>query len=126
MARRDARHVMDNHQGDGRQAALVDELGALATTALTDVEKVLRDDDSDGGHTDSDSESAPESDAEVVMLEEFFATGAHYDETLRAQFPLFRGGPPEGHPYPEAWSDGTPQSSGILAPSVSRGMVERY
>ena len=37
-----------------------------------------------------------------VMFEEFIATGAHYDETLRAQFPLFRGDPPPGHPYPEA------------------------
>ena len=52
-----------------------------------------------------------------VMFEEFIATGAHYDETLRAQFPLFRGAPPPGHPYPEAWSDGAPQSSGIPAPA---------
>ena len=60
-----------------------------------------------------------ESEAVRVMLEEFIATGDHYDETLRAQFPLFRGAPPLGHPYPEAWSDGTPQSSGIPAPAQS-------
>ena len=60
-----------------------------------------------------------ESEAVRVMLEEFIATGDHYDETLRAQFPLFRGAPPLGHPYPEAWSDGAPQSSGIPAPAQS-------
>ena len=54
-----------------------------------------------------------------AMLQEFIATGAHYDETLRAQFPLFTGDPPQGHPYPEAWSEGTPQSSGIPAPAPS-------
>ena len=53
----------------------------------------------------------------VRVPQEFIATGAHYDETLRAQFPLFRGAPPPGHPYPEAWSDGAPQSSGIPAPA---------
>ena len=43
-----------------------------------------------------------ESEAVRVMFGEFIATGAHYDETLRAQFPLFRGARPPGHPYPEA------------------------
>ena len=36
-------------------------------------------------------------------LEELKATGAHCDEELRAQFPLFEGHAPPGHPYPEAW-----------------------
>ncbi len=35
-----------------------------------------------------------EPEAVRVMLQEFIATGTHYDETLRAQFPLFRGAPP--------------------------------
>ncbi len=38
------------------------------------------------------------------QLQEFMETGAHYDEELRRQFPLFRGRPPPGHPYPEAWA----------------------
>ena len=54
-----------------------------------------------------------------AMLEEFISTGAHFDETLQSQFPLFRGAPPPGHPYPEAWSDGGPQSSGNPAPAQS-------
>jgi len=53
-ARADIRVVMDNHQGDGRQAALAGALTA-SYNALIDVEKVLRDDESDGQHTDSDS-----------------------------------------------------------------------
>ena len=40
------------------------------------------------------------------QLTEFIETGAHCDETLRAQFPLFKGYAPEGHPYPEAWRKG--------------------
>ena len=50
--------------------------------------------------------------AVMAMVQEFIDTGAHYDETLRAQFPLFRGDPPPGHPYPEAWANGSPQSTG--------------
>jgi len=38
------------------------------------------------------------------MMEEFIETGAHYDEELCRQFPLFRGAPPPGHPYPQAWA----------------------
>ena len=40
----------------------------------------------------------------VSMLQEFMASGAHYDEELQGQFPLFRGAPPPGQPYPEAWT----------------------
>ena len=42
----------------------------------------------------------------IKELEEFKATGAHYDETLRAEFPIFKGHAPDGHPYPEAWAKG--------------------
>ena len=63
-ARADIRVVTDNHWGDGRQAALAGALTA-SYNVLTDVERVLRADDSDGGHSDSDSEIAPESAANV-------------------------------------------------------------
>ena len=56
--------------------------------------------------------SEAEFDAGTTMLREFMDTGAHYDETLRAQFPLFRGAPPPWHPYPEAWTEGAPRSDG--------------
>jgi len=75
-ARTQIRVVMDNHQvGDGRQAALA---GALTTSykALVAVEKVLRDDESDGRNPESDSESAPESVSEN-------ATGAGLDSDGR-------------------------------------------
>jgi len=63
-ARTQIRVVMDNHQvGDGRQAALAGALtasyNAFIDVEKVDVEKVLRDDESDGRNTDSDSESAP-------------------------------------------------------------------
>jgi hypothetical protein len=45
-----------------------------------------------------------EFDAGMAMMDEFVATGAHYDDTLRAAFPLFLGAPPPHHPYPEAWA----------------------
>jgi len=63
-ARADIRVVTANNWGDGRQAALA---GALTGSynVLTDVERVLRADDSDSGHSDSDSEIAPESAADV-------------------------------------------------------------
>ena len=51
-------------------------------------------------------EDRAESEHMMAMLQEFIATGAHYDETLRAQFPLFRGAAPPGHPFPEAWCEG--------------------
>ena len=54
---------------------------------------------------------------QVLMIQEFIATGAHYTETLRAEFPLFRGTPPQGHPYPEAWEQ--PRSS--CAPFSGQG-----
>ena len=54
--------------------------------------------------------SEAEFDAGTTMLREFMDTGAHYDETLRAQFPLFRGAPPPWHPYPEAWTECAPRS----------------
>ena len=38
----------------------------------------------------------------VSMLQEFMASGAHYDEELHGQFPLFRGAPPPGQ-GPESW-----------------------
>ena len=53
----------------------------------------------------------------AVMLQEFRATGAHYSETLRSEFPVFRGSPPQGHPYPEAWEQ--PRSS--CAPFSGQG-----
>ena len=34
----------------------------------------------------------------------FKKTGEGYDELMGRMFPLFRGEPPEGHPYPEAFS----------------------
>ena len=55
--------------------------------------------------------------AVMAMVQEFIDTGAHNDQTMRAQFPLFRGAPPPGHPYPEAWSDGAPRSNGTPAPA---------
>ena len=61
--------------------------------------------------------SDAESEGAMAMLQEFMATGAHYDETLRAQFPLFRGTAPPGHPYPGAWAEGSPPSSGAAAPA---------
>ena len=42
----------------------------------------------------------------MKQLEEFKATGAHYDETLRTEFPIFKGHASDGHPYPEAWTKG--------------------
>ena len=61
------------------------------------------------------SEQPPQmsADSAMTMLQEFIDTGAHYDETLRAQFPLFRGDPPPGHPYPQAWANGS-QSNGPI------------
>ena len=56
-------------------------------------------------------------DSAMTMLQEFIDSGAHYDETLRAQFPLFRGTAPPGHPYPGAWAEGSPPSSGAAAPA---------
>ena len=38
--------------------------------------------------------SDAESEVSIAMLQEFIATGAHYDETLRAEFLLFTGDPP--------------------------------
>ena len=38
----------------------------------------------------------------VSMLQEFMASGAHYDEELQGQVPLFRGAPPPGQ-GPESW-----------------------
>ena len=52
--------------------------------------------------TDSDEEF----DRMIALLEEFKVTGAHYDEALREQFPLFTGHAPPGHPYPEAFTEG--------------------
>ena len=45
-----------------------------------------------------------EFDARMAMMDEFVATGAHYDDTMRTVFPLFLGAPPPDHPYPEAWA----------------------
>ena len=45
-----------------------------------------------------------EFDAGMAMMDEFVATGAHYDDTLRAMFPLFLGALPPDHPFPEAWA----------------------
>ena len=90
---------------------------------LCDAEWLLRDESNryDEEMESEDEEIQPENLEEIqpdqemepdvirMMLEEFMDTGAHHDETLREQFPLFRGTPPPGHPYPEAWSDGAPQ-----------------
>jgi hypothetical protein len=37
-------------------------------------------------------------------LRAFRATGAYYDTSLEAFFPLFRGAPPVNHPHPGAWA----------------------
>ena len=65
------------------------------------------------------SEQPPQmsADSAMTMLQEFIDTGAHYDETLRAQFPLFRGTAPPGHPCPGAGAEGSPPSSGAAAPA---------
>ena len=42
----------------------------------------------------------------IKLLEEFKETGAHYDEMLGREFPIFKGYAPEGHPYLAAWTKG--------------------
>ena len=69
------------------------------------------------------SEQPPQmsADSAMTMLQEFIDTGAHYDETLRAQFPLFRGTAPPGHPCPEAWADAS--RTDLTALGVSRDAI---
>ena len=40
----------------------------------------------------------------INIIKEFKETGAHHDEILGREFPIFKGYAPEGHPYPEAWT----------------------
>ena len=57
------------------------------------------------------------------MLQEFMASGARYDEELRGQFPLFRGAPPPGHPYPQAWAGAAGRGRDVdEAAETRRGM----
>jgi len=42
----------------------------------------------------------------IDILKEFKETGAHYDEILGREFPIFKGYAPEGHPHPEAFTKG--------------------
>ncbi len=50
-------------------------------------------------------------------LRAFRATGAYYDTSLEAFFPLFRGAPPVNHPHPGAWA-----TSGTDSPTNQEGV----
>ena len=39
----------------------------------------------------------------MEQLEQFKADGSGYHDGLESHFPLFKGDPPEGHPYPKAF-----------------------
>ena len=46
----------------------------------------------------------------INILKEFKETGAHYDEILGREFPIFKGWAPPDHPYPAAWTKGRCES----------------
>ena len=68
-----------------------------------------------GGGFNDVNESERNFEAMLAMLAVFRDTGAHYSQALRAQFPLFEGPAPLGHPYPEAFGTLKGKGKGFVA-----------
>ena len=67
------------------------------------------------GGSEVENDSDENFEVMATMLGEFRATGAHYSEDLREQFPLFEGPAPPGHPYPEAFGARKGRGQGFVS-----------